>query len=120
MSKNNRIIKESKFILNEEGEEYLRELRDKVDEIDDKIVELLRERLKKALVIGKIKRDLGRETYNPDREREIRKRILTGIEEDYEREAMLRIYERIIDESRSAQKKDGKVDWKEIKKKKRE
>ena len=51
--------------------EPLDSLRQKIDQLDHKIVELLDQRTQVALSIGKIKAETGREVYAPDRESEI-------------------------------------------------
>ena len=50
-------------------------LRDEIDKIDEKILELLNERAGVALRIAEVKREQNLEYYNPDREREIIERL---------------------------------------------
>ena len=43
--------------------------RKKIDELDEKLVELISERARAAVAIGKLKRDTSMPIYEPDRER---------------------------------------------------
>jgi len=87
--------------------EILKKLRGQVDEIDGRMVELLSERTLRSVMIGKIKKSLGLPTYNPEREKEISSRISKFANEPLTQAALIRIYERIIDESRAVQKLDA-------------
>jgi chorismate mutase/prephenate dehydratase len=53
----------------------LEELRKRIDELDEKIVELLNERARIVVEIGKLKDKIGKPIYAPDREKEIFARI---------------------------------------------
>ncbi len=83
----------------------LKELRDKVNLLDDKIISLLIERLEKSVSIGKLKNELSMESYTPVREKEILNRINSTVVDDELRIHVKRIFERIIDESRAVQRK---------------
>jgi chorismate mutase len=78
--------------------------RDKIDEVDAKLVELLNERARYVLEIGKEKKRLGLPVHEPRREMEIVANIrrLNGGPLDHE--ALKRVFERIIDEGRSIQR----------------
>jgi chorismate mutase / prephenate dehydratase len=54
----------------------LQQLRSKIDEIDTKLVQLLNERTKLVLDIGKLKHAAGGEIYAPDREDAVLRRII--------------------------------------------
>ena len=56
----------------------IEELRKRIDELDTKLVELLNERTRHAVEIGKIKRDLGDEVYAPEREENVFKRVASA------------------------------------------
>jgi chorismate mutase len=74
--------------------------RDEIDNIDEQLVRLLNERSKCAIELGRIKRELGLPIYSPDREVQVIDHV-TGINGGpLEPEAMRRLFERIIDESR--------------------
>lgn len=49
--------------------------RKKIDQIDQKLLTLLNERLAIALEIGRIKRERGEKIYNPKREEEVLKKL---------------------------------------------
>ena len=78
--------------------------RRRIDEIDRKLVELLNERSQCALEIGKIKKTERLPLYQPDREREVlenAEKVNSGPLSDA---AIRRLFERIIDEARSAER----------------
>ena len=78
--------------------------RKKIDEIDLKLVELLNQRSQCAIEIGKIKKRLNVEIYDPRREETVIdsvRRVSTG---PLTKEAVQRLFERIVDESRRAQR----------------
>ncbi len=74
--------------------------RNQIDELNQKLLELLNERAACALEIGKIKQAKGDPIYAPDRET----KILNGIKElnmgPMTHEAAQRIFRQIIDETR--------------------
>lgn len=53
----------------------LNRLREKIDELDNKIVKLLNERTALALKVGQAKEKLGKEIYAPDRESQIYQKL---------------------------------------------
>jgi chorismate mutase len=82
----------------------LSDWRRRIDEIDRKLVELLNERSRCALEIGKIKQAEHLPLYQPDREREVlenAEKVNPGPLSDA---AIRRLFERIIDEARSAER----------------
>jgi len=74
--------------------------RRKIDEIDSKLVELFNERSKCAIEIGKIKHAEHLRVYDPEREREILKRIKAANPGPLDDESLQRLFERVIDECR--------------------
>ena len=74
--------------------------RRKIDEIDNKLVELFNERSKCAIEIGKIKQVENLRVYDPDREREILRRIKEANPGPLDDEGLQRLFERVIDECR--------------------
>lgn len=78
--------------------------RKKIDEIDLKLVELLNERSRCAIEIGKIKEKLNIEIYDPEREKEVIRNVQETTQGPLRTEAMKRLFERIIDESRRAER----------------
>jgi chorismate mutase-like protein len=53
----------------------LKEKREKIDLTDQKLLTLLNQRLRIALEIGKIKKEMGKKIYDPTREKEILERL---------------------------------------------
>jgi chorismate mutase / prephenate dehydratase len=74
--------------------------RRRIDEIDTKLVELFNERSKCAIEIGKIKHAENLRVYDPEREREILRRIKQGNRGPLDDEGLQRLFERVIDECR--------------------
>ena len=58
-----------------ESQEPLDRLRERIDGLDERIVELLSERARVVMEIGRAKRASGAPTYAPDREREVLDRL---------------------------------------------
>jgi chorismate mutase len=82
----------------------LSDWRRRIDEIDRKLVELLNERSRCALEIGKLKQAEKIPLYQPEREKEVlenAERMNAGPLTDA---AIRRLFERIIDEARSAER----------------
>jgi chorismate mutase len=78
--------------------------RNKIDDLDKKLVELLNERAHYADEIGKIKEQLGLEAYSPKREKEVLENILKHNKGPMNDLALRRLFERIIDESRKLER----------------
>src|SRR5262245_64571584 len=81
----------------------IEELRRRIDELDEQLVELLNERAHCALEIGKLKKSLGLDVYQPDREAEVLRHVRSHGRETsspLEGDAIVRGFERIIDEAR--------------------
>jgi chorismate mutase/prephenate dehydratase len=79
------------------------DLRARIDGIDERLVELLNERMTCALEIGVLKHQLGLEIYQPDREKAVVRHVQEcgqRAQGPLGREALARVFERIIDEAR--------------------
>lgn len=74
--------------------------RRKIDEIDSQLVQLFNERSKCAIEIGKIKHAQNLRVYDPEREREILRRIKSSNGGPLDDEGLQRLFERVIDECR--------------------
>ena len=74
--------------------------RNRIDEIDTQVLELLNERARCAMAIGKIKMAKGLKIYSPDREKAVLERIKERNKGPLDNSAVERIFERIIEESR--------------------
>jgi len=95
-----KIQSELDSLSSRQREELLNKLRVEIDDIDRKLVELLNERTRRAVLIGRLKKALGQPTYSPEREKEIANKIKQYRTDPLTGESLIRIYERIIDESR--------------------
>jgi chorismate mutase len=85
----------------------IEELRNRIDVIDEQLVRLLNVRVACAVEVGKLKHDMELPVYQPDREAQ----VLTKVREQAAEmagpltaEAVVRIFERIIDEARRAER----------------
>lgn len=83
----------------------LSDLRDEIDRIDDRLLELLAERLALALRVGDAKRAEGLPIYDPERERSIFLRLCQRARGPLTPDVVRRIFERIIDETRWAEQR---------------
>ncbi len=79
------------------------EIRKKVDDIDDKIVELLNDRANLALEIGKIKRDKALEFYVPAREQSIFTRLENQNKGPFPKNSLKSVYKEIMSATRAMQ-----------------
>lgn len=80
--------------------------REKIDELDEQIVQLISKRAEAAKAIGELKRGANLPVYEPGREQNVFdhvRRVNPGTLPDSE---ILHIYERIIDVMRSLQRRD--------------
>lgn len=80
-------------------------VRDSIDSIDTKIVELLKDRLSYAKEIGRLKDGEKRAKWDPLRERQIYERLLKENEEIFPGSALKSIFHEIITTCRLSQKK---------------
>ena len=78
--------------------------RKKIDAIDLQLVGLLNERTTCAIEIGKIKIALGMDAYSPEREGEVISNVAAKNAGPLSSAALRRLFERIIDEARSAER----------------
>ena len=82
----------------------LADWRRRIDEIDCKLVKLLNERSKCALEIGRLKQQAKLPLYQPDREKEVLQNAEQNNTGPLTDAAIRRLFERIIDEARSAER----------------
>ena len=78
--------------------------RKRIDEIDLQLAKLLSERSQCVIEIGKIKRQQQLPVYDPQREKEILEKLLRDNQGPLENEALKRLFERILDESRRVER----------------
>ncbi len=81
------------------------EVRNRIDEIDDKILDLLKERITCAKTIGKLKDQTSRAKWDPLREKEIYDRLLKTNNGIFPDKALHSIFHEIITTCRLSQKK---------------
>jgi chorismate mutase len=75
-------------------------LRQRIDELDEALVRLLSARAECALAIGRAKKELGLEVYQPAREAEVLAHVQLLNQGPLDNGAMKRLFERVIDEAR--------------------
>jgi len=78
--------------------------RRRIDEIDQQLLQLLNERARCTMEIGRIKKRKKLAIYDPERERAIFERLETQNHGPLSQQAVRRLFERIIDESRHLEK----------------
>ncbi len=77
-------------------DEYRRE----INRLDTELLRIFNERADLALKIGEIKKELGIPVYDPVREKKIFEAMTRDNPGPLENEAIVRLFERVIDESR--------------------
>jgi chorismate mutase len=87
-------------VAEERAVDGLAELRRQIDALDERLVQLLNERAACALEIGRAKRALGFEVYQPAREVEVLGNVRAANAGPLDAGAITRLFERIIDEAR--------------------
>jgi len=90
---------------NEDGM-TLEELRDRIDELDRQLVELLSERARAALMIGHLKAATSLPVYEPSREKTIYANVRAANKGPLPDIELTHIYERIIDVMRALQRNE--------------
>jgi chorismate mutase len=86
------------------------QLRQRIDALDERLVELLNERASCALAIGELKKALGLEIYQPNREAQVLTHVRdhgAAIGGPLGPEALTRLFERIIDEARRLERESA-------------
>src|ERR1700730_6828947 len=78
--------------------------RKKIDELDRRLVELLSERARAAVEIGRLKRDTNLPIYEPGRERIVFENVKQMNGGPLPEQDLVRIFERIMDVMRNIQK----------------
>jgi chorismate mutase len=85
----------------------IEELRNRIDVIDSQLVRLLNVRVACAVEVGRLKHEAGLPIYQPDREKQVLAKVRGSASElagPLTAEAVVRIFERIIDEARRAER----------------
>ncbi len=86
------------------AEQELIRLREAIDRVDEVLVKLLNQRARYAIEIGEIKGLLWLPIYAPEREKQVLRNVETASAGPLEDAAVRRLFERIIDESRRAER----------------
>jgi chorismate mutase len=85
----------------------IEELRNRIDVIDEQLVRLLNVRVACAVEVGRLKHEAALPIYQPEREAEVLNRVrrsATELAGPLTAEAVVRIFERVIDEARRAER----------------
>lgn len=75
-------------------------IRKEIDRLDNELLRIFNERAALALQIGEIKKQKDLPVYDPDREKRIFDRMQAANPGPLEDNAIVRLFERVIDESR--------------------
>jgi len=84
--------------------EALARCREKIDEVDLRLLRLLNERTRIVEEIGRVKQHLQMPIYEPKREDQVFDNVITHNQGPLPPDAVKRLFERIIDEMRNVQK----------------
>ena len=78
-------------------------MREKINLIDQELLTLLNQRLRTALEIGKIKKEMGKRIYDPKREKEVLERLKRKNEDLLKEEDLKKIFTTIMKVCRKSQ-----------------
>ncbi len=81
----------------------LNEYRKRIDEIDEKLVKLIEDRMKVSKDIAVFKADAGIEVHDPGREMEKLASVESLTQKEYNKKAIRDIFKQILNESREYQ-----------------
>ena len=81
--------------------------RKRIDEIDGQLLELFNERTRCVIEVGKIKKEQNVRIYDPEREREILRRMKEQNLGPLDEEGLQRLFERVIDECRRIERNES-------------
>jgi chorismate mutase / prephenate dehydratase len=93
-----------KKIIPSDLSEILNKKRQKIDRIDCKLLSLLNQRLRTALEIGKVKREMGQKIYDPMREEEVLRRLALRNRGPLRRRDLEKIFQTTMEACRKSQK----------------
>jgi chorismate mutase len=86
----------------------IEELRGRIDVIDEQLVRLMNVRVACAVEVGRLKHEAGLPVYQPERESQVLGKVrqsATELAGPLTAEAVVRIFERVIDEARRAERR---------------
>ncbi len=81
----------------------LNKMREKINLIDQELLTLLNQRLRSALEIGKIKKEMGKKIYDPMREGEVLERLRRKNRGPLKEDGLKKIFMAIMKVSRKSQ-----------------
>lgn len=82
----------------------MKQIRDRIDEVDREILALINERTRVVEEIGRIKQALALPIYEPKREEQVFANVVSNNNGPLPHDAVKRVFERIIDEMRGVQR----------------
>jgi len=91
-------------MTSEAAAKALAECRERINALDQRLIELLNERTRIVEQIGGIKQECGMPIYEPKREEEVLRNVQQRNTGPMPHESARRIFERIIDEMRTLQR----------------
>jgi len=80
------------------------DIRTEIDQIDNELLAIFNRRAELALAIGHLKKELGLPIYDPNREKRIFSKMETLNPGPLDNNAIKRLFERVIDESRTLER----------------
>lgn len=83
-------------------------IRKQINQLDEDLLRIFNQRAALALEIGEVKKQLGLPIYDPSREKLIFKRMQEKNNGPLDNSAIIRLFERVIDESRSLERTHAK------------
>lgn len=86
------------------SKEDLGPLREQIDRLDQELVKIFNERSHVANKIGHVKQQLGLPVYDPAREKEVLENVIQANPGPLPPDAIQRLFERVIDETRSLER----------------
>ena len=92
--------------MNKETRSDLKKLKEKrrsIDLLDQKLLMLLNQRVHVALQIGRIKKRIGKKTYDPAREKEVLEKLKLKNRGPVKKQDLIRIFRTIIKVCRQSQ-----------------
>jgi chorismate mutase len=88
-------------------------LRKRIDLLDDVLLRIFNERARLALEIGHVKKERGLPVYDPAREKRIFARMKGDNPGPLDDGAILRLFERVVDESRRLERIESQGEGRE-------
>jgi chorismate mutase len=79
--------------------------RKRIDEIDEQLLRLLNERAQCAVEVGHLKKQANQSVWQPERELAVLRHAVTSNKGPLDDAAIRRLFERIIDEARSLERR---------------